>query len=71
MMRDVSNTRYRETVHACKCGFRLVVWPDLMLGLGFFSKSKAARQYDRNESVIMAREKIGRQSAWLGGASKK
>jgi len=35
MMRDVSNTRYRETVHACKCGFRLVVWPKEMLGLAW------------------------------------
>jgi len=35
MLRDVSNTRYRETVHTCKCGFLLVVWgnPNAMIGL--------------------------------------
>lgn len=35
MLRDVSNTRYRESVHACKCGFLLTVWgnPNAILGL--------------------------------------
>src|SRR5437867_10530283 len=29
MLRDVSNTRYRETVHSCKCGYLLVSWASL------------------------------------------
>ena len=35
MLRDVSNTRFQESVHGCKCGFLLVVWgkPSAILGL--------------------------------------
>ncbi len=35
MLRDVSNTRYRETVHDCMCGYLLVSWgnPNAILGL--------------------------------------
>lgn len=43
MLRDVSNTRYRESVHVCKCGFLLTVWgnPNAILGLALKRLSRS------------------------------
>jgi hypothetical protein len=37
MLRDVSNTRYGESVFACKCGYTLINYntPTSMLGIAF------------------------------------
>ncbi len=43
MLRDVSNTRFRETVHSCKCEYLLVSWgnPNAIFGLAIKSWSKS------------------------------